>query len=209
MMQTQYLEESATTACGLTLCASEDLVDWINARKQSSEAAFSILMERHHSWIFKRSLYRLSNEHDAEDATQDIILRVKNNLHQFKGNSLFKTWLTTIIDNYCFTFARRRSRYTNCDHLEQLIELQQQEEVSDPYSALAEHQQIHLALATLPENAKQVLNLRFFGDYSLEEIARLLGLTLSAAKARLYRAIEQLKNIYFELNSVKQIHAIA
>ena len=207
-MQTRYCEESATTACGLTLYASEDLVDWINARKQSPEAAFSILMERHHSWIFKRSLYRLANEHDAEDATQDIILRVKKNLHQFKGNSLFKTWLTTIIDNYCYTYARRRSRYTQCDHLEQLIELQQ-EEVCDPYSALAEHQQIHLALAALPENAKQVLNLRFFGDYSLEEIARLLGLTLSAAKARLYRAIEQLKNIYFELNCVKQMQAIA
>lgn len=183
--------------------SSEVLVDWVNGQREQQEFALSILIERHQDWIYKRSLYRLSNTHDAEDVTQEIILRVRNRLHQFKGRSLFKTWLTTIIDNYCYTYAMRRSRYIQCDHIEQLIELQQHDEVSDPYMEIAEHEQIHVALDALPENAKQVISLRFFGEHSLEEIAMLLSISLSATKARLYRAIEQLKNIYLELNNAK------
>ena len=56
-----------------------------------------------------------------------------------------------------------------------------------------------IALDQLGDNAREVLQLRFFHDYSLEEIAATLSISLSAAKMRLYRALEQFRTGYLEL----------
>lgn len=158
--------------------------------------AFSILVARYHSWIFRRCLLRLGNHHDAEDATHDIVLRLNSNLHQVQEHSKFRGWLNTIINNYCNTFAVRRARYISDDNIEQRIELRDDEPMTDPYTAFAEDQMVRHALSRLPDNARQVLNLRFYAEYSLEEIANTLHVSLSAAKARLYRALELLRHTY-------------
>ncbi len=183
--------------------SDEALISWYCSKQPKWRFAFAALETRHRPWIFRVCLFRLGNHHDAEDATQDIVLRVYNNLQQFQGRSQFKTWVNTIIVNYCNTFAVRRSKYVTSDHIEQLIELHEEAEFVTPYDALAEQELVRQAVFSLPENARQVLNLRFYGQYSLEEIARILCLPLSTTKARLYRAIEQFKILYFQLGEEK------
>ncbi len=175
------------------------LVSWVADKQADWPAAFSVLASRYRPWIFKRCLFRLSNYHDAEDAAQDIVMKVFAKLHQLMDRAQFRAWLKTIVDNYCNTYAQRRARYTTSDHIEQLIEMHEQEAVVPPHDVLAENEAIYQVLSSLSENARQVLKLRFFADHSLEEIARILGLTLSATKARLYRAIEQFKQLYNQL----------
>lgn len=174
------------------------LVNWIADRQAEWPAAFSELTRRYRSWVFNRCIFRLGNFHDAEDAAQDIVMKVYANLHQLKGRAQFKAWLRTIVDNYCNTFAVRRARYTTSDHLEQLIELMEQAPLVFPHDDYAEKELIQRVLSSLPVNARQILKLRFYRDHSLEEIANILSLTLSATKARLYRAIEQFKQRYYE-----------
>jgi RNA polymerase sigma-70 factor (ECF subfamily) len=193
----------------MTTSPDEALVYWIVDREHGWCAAFTVLLARYRPWIYRRCLFRLGNQYDAEDATQDIVMRLYAKLHQFKGRSKFKSWLTRIIDNYCITFAVRRARYTTGEHIQQLIELQQHEDVTDPYAMLAEQEQMHQALSSLSENARQVICLRFYGEFSLLEIARMLCLTLSAAKARLYRAIEQLKHVYNGLDDINPCQSTA
>ena len=199
---TEQTNHSRLADAAMTACSDEVLVSWICSQQLDWCAAFTTLMTRHRPWIYRRCQFRLGSQHDAEDATQDIVLRLYAKLHQFKGLSKFRSWLNRIIDNYCNTFAVRRTRYVTSDHIEQLIELHQQQDVDDPYSVLAEQEQMRQALSSLSKNARQVICLRFYGEYSLQEIARILSLTLSAAKARLYRAIEQLKHLYNELDDV-------
>ncbi|MFW2373700.1 MAG: RNA polymerase sigma factor [Gammaproteobacteria bacterium] len=188
--QSQKADESMAT------WPDDALVLWISDKQPDASLAFSVLVARHRPWILRRCLFRLGNHHDAEDASQDIVMRVYANLHQFQGRSQFKTWLNVVIDNYCNSFALRNARYATTEHIEQLIERHEQQETADPYCVLAEQAVVRRVLASLPENARQVLSLRFYGEYSLEEMARILCLTLSATKARLYRALEQLKNLY-------------
>ncbi len=176
------------------------LVEWVADKQTDWPVAFSVLASRYRPWVFKRCLFRLANFHDAEDAAQDIVMKVYANLHQLKGRAQFRAWLRTVVDNYCNTFAVRRARYTTCDHFEQLIELHELYAFSIPHDVLAEKELVQRALSSLPENAQQVLRLRFYADHSLEEIANILCLTLSAAKARLYRAIEQFKVQYCKLD---------
>jgi len=186
----------------------EALVMWTTSRKPHWRYAFTLLTARHRGWILRACRYRLSNQHDAEDATQDIVLRVYKNLHQFQGRAQFKTWLNTIIVNYCNTFALRRAKYVTSEHIEQLIELheQEKEEATPPHDSHAEQTLVNQVLSGLPENTRQVLSLRFYGDYSLEEMSRILSLNLSATKARLYRAIEQFKQAYLKLEGTSVAH---
>jgi len=201
----QPVNRSQDTNNSMLAWSDEALISWITTRQQSACIAISTLIKRHRPWIYRRCQFRLGNHHDAEDATQDIVMRVYTKLHQFQGRAQFKSWLNTIIDNYCNSFSLRRARYITSEHIEQLIESCQQEDVVDPYLVIAETEQMRLLLSSLPENARQVLYLRFFDEHSLEEIARVLCLTLSAAKARLYRAIEQLKHHYLQSDDVKPL----
>jgi len=183
--------------------SDEALISCYCDKQPNWRFAFAALETRHRPWIFRVCLFRLGNHHDAEDATQDIVLRIYNKLQQFQGKSQFKTWVNTIIVNYCNTFAVRRAKYVTSDHIELLIELHEDAELVTPYEALAEQEFVRKTLFSLPENARQVLNLRFYGQYSLEEIARILCLPLSTTKARLYRAIEQFKTLYLQLQDEK------
>jgi len=193
------------TGNDLAAWSDDALIQLAVDKGSNADNAFAILIDRHRRWILRGCLFRLSNHHDAEDATQDVIMRVYACLHQFQGRAKFRTWLNTIIVNYCNTFAVRRAKYVTRDHIEQLIEIHQQEEevVVTPHEAHAEQAQINQALLSLSDNAQQVLRLRFYVGYSLEEIAEHLQLSLSAAKARLYRAIEQFKHLYIRLEEGK------
>ncbi len=195
------------TGHDMTIWSDDALIQQALDKQANGDNAFAILIERHRRWILRGCLFRLANHHDAEDATQDVIMRVYACLHQFQGRAKFRTWLNTIIVNYCNTFAVRRAKYVTRDHIEQLIEIHQQEEevVVTPHEAHAEQAQINQALLSLSDNAQQVLRLRFYIGYSLEEIADHLQLSLSAAKARLYRAIEQFKHLYIRLEDGKYI----
>ena len=207
-LQTKPLHPMVNT---MSCWTDEALISLITSKQEKSGQAFSILAGRHQQWIYRRCQFRLGNPHDAEDATQDIILRVYARLHQFQQRAQFKAWLSTIINNYCNTFALRRARYVTSDHIQQLIELHEADNAIpcvsaeaifvDPETALAGQDIMQQALDSLPENALQVLKLRFYAEKSFQEISHILCLTLSATKARLYRAIEQLKLNYLRLDS--------
>lgn len=203
-MQLNYTKQSNTASGSqhrLLDWSDEALASWVNQQQQAHDEVFSILASRHRHWIYRRCAFRLGNPHDAEDATQDILLRVYANLHQFQGRSKFRTWLNTVTDNYCNTFAMRRARYETGDFVDQLIEAQLQQEIVEPNYAPDESDMVRHVLSALPDNARQVLSLRFYGEHSLDEIASILKLTLSAAKARLYRALELLSSIYVQLEN--------
>lgn len=178
------------------------LVNWIADKQAEWPKAFSVLTRRYRPWVFNRCIFRLGNFHDAEDAAQDIVMKVYANLHQLNGRAQFRAWLRTIVDNYCNTFAMRRARYTTSDHLEQLIELIEHAPLVLPHDEYAENDLIQQVMCSLPTKARQVLDLRFYGDHSLEEISNILSLTLSATKARLYRALEQFKQQYVKLEGI-------
>ena len=215
-MQINHALQTTQRHCAdndMSVWTDEVLIHLITSNQGRAGDAFSILALRHQQWIYRRCQFRLGNQHDAEDATQDIIMRVHARLHQCRQPAQFKAWLSTIINNYCNTFAVRRARYVTSDHLQKLIELHELEKspasaksfFADPESRLAEQDIMHKALTSLTEKNQQVLKLRFYADKSLQEISDILCLTLSATKARLYRAIEQLKQLYFRLDDFEAI----
>ena len=182
----------------LTAQSDAELIKLVRERGLGWKLAFNALLGRHREWLVKHCGYRLGNHHDAQDVTQQVILRAWQAIDRFEGRSAFRTWLYTIAENQCRSFAVKRMRYIQTEHIEKLIDLHLEGTSTSAVERYARVQAVDTALQNLNARAREVLLLRFFHDYSLEEIATTLAISLSAAKMRLYRSIEQFRGVYLQ-----------
>jgi RNA polymerase sigma-70 factor (ECF subfamily) len=158
--------------------------------------ACSVLFKHYERELFNRCKYRLGNTQDAEDAVQETLLRAFKAIEKFEGKSSLRTWLYAIADNQCSTLAGRRMRHMLSEHVSALIEIHErstryQEEIED----IA---QVNIVLNEMSANTGYILKMRYYMELSLEDIAQNLGIGLSAAKMRLYRAHDTFKQHYHE-----------
>ena len=157
---------------------------------QIGEQARSQLLRDHYPWIVQRCARVLSHHADASDAAQEVALAMHRALPHFEGRSSLRTWLSSIIHNECMNLIRRRTRNTLTSQLEAVIAIDAMEWPNLPVAAEQTRTAVHEVLKALPELDREVLHLRFFGELPIAEIGALLGISLSATKMRLYRALD-------------------
>ena len=83
--------------------------DLVRHVQQGSREALELLITRHQSWIYNIVLRMVYNPHDAEDATQEILIKLLTTLSTFEGRSRFRTWLYRIVVNHVLNMKRTRS----------------------------------------------------------------------------------------------------
>jgi RNA polymerase sigma-70 factor, ECF subfamily len=146
-------------------------------------------------------LTRLTADRElAEDLLQEIWMRVMTRGSQFKGDSQIVTWLFAIARNLVFDLRRKRSWSMNLDATretgdERWLELLPSREKT-PFDYCADIEHAHLvteALLTLKPRYRELVELRFHREMSLDEIAQATGSSLSSVKTRLYRAMRLLR----------------
>jgi RNA polymerase sigma-70 factor (ECF subfamily) len=191
--------EAVKTRKTLTARSDAELIDMVRKHDLGWKLAFNVLLGRHRDWLFRHCVYRLGNRHDAQDVTQQVILRAWQAIDRFEGRSAFRTWLYTITENQCRSFAVRRMRYVQSEHIERLIDLYFEGTKIPDEESYARNQAVATALQNVSNKAREVLLLRFFQDCSLEDIASTLAISLSAAKMRLYRSLEQFRTEYLQV----------
>ncbi len=172
------------------------LIADIQARVPGWKDLFGQLVDGHQGAPFGRCLAYLKNHDDAADASQETLFRAYRALDSFKGEAAFRTWLFAIADNQCHTLARKHSRVVLSDDMENLagvVVLEPVRVITEPDNTATEV--VHQALAQITPLGRDVLQLRYFGDLSIEDIATTLGVGISAAKMRLYRAQEQVASL--------------
>lgn len=148
-------------------------------------------MRRHDKLMFSICLRIVGNRQDAEDITQDIMLKLFSKLGSFEGRSSFKTWLVRVTRNACKDWLKKRAiskQYTEA------LAREPQEQSNIEYK---EDRLIGLLTELSPAD-REILTLRFVADFSLAEIAETTDLGLSATKMRLYRAIDRLEELATE-----------
>lgn len=120
----------------------------------------------------------------AEDATQETFIRAWKSMAQFKGDASPGTWLTRIAINVCRN-TRRTAWFRRLDRSVTPEEL--------PLSASDEDRTLFLTVQQLPEKHRQVIILRYYQGMSLDEAAKALRISRSAAHHRLQKALKQLR----------------
>jgi RNA polymerase sigma-70 factor (ECF subfamily) len=142
----------------------------------------------------------LGNEADAEEVTQDAFMKVFHGIEKFEGKSTFRTWLFRIVNNECASRYRRRKRREE-GRRAYLVDDDRRRSTEPPeVEGGGLGGPIGAAMATLTESDREVLLLRHLADLPIQEIADAVGIGLSAAKMRLYRAEERLREAYGRLS---------
>jgi RNA polymerase sigma-70 factor (ECF subfamily) len=185
-------------------CDEGPLIDAI----QCGEAGcFETLVTRYERRIFRLAKNITQNDWDAEDVLQEAFLKAYQHLKQFKGNSHFYTWLVRIAINQAMMKLRRRRPNhfslddpiaTNEDFLpRELADGRPTPERRYSQNELAEI--FSSAIADLHPKQRAVFRLREVEDFSTEETANVLGLSVSAVKSRLRRARLKLRDKLYYL----------
>jgi RNA polymerase sigma factor (sigma-70 family) len=178
------------------------LVELVLADNQD---AFTVLVERYKDAVQNLAYRMLSNAAEAEDVTQETFVRAYTQLATYKPAHKFSTWLLSIASHLAIDQLRRRRFLAlpleDVPFLEWIVDVG----TGPEQSALEGEQQdeIQVYLRRLPSKYRAVIVLRYWYDFSYEEIARTLKLTPALVKARLHRARELLAR-YMKQNSLNE-----
>jgi RNA polymerase sigma-70 factor (ECF subfamily) len=171
--------------------------------KRGDRAAFTELVEKYKQPVMNLVYRTLHDEAEAEDLAQTVFLQVYKSANRYESRAKFSTWLFTIARNLCLNEIRRRSRHP-ADSLDQAHaehddqprqQFEDKSNVAPPEKLLQGElaQKIEEALAGLPESQRTAILLCRQEELSYEEIAEILGCSLSATKSLIHRGRETLK----------------
>ncbi len=179
-------------------------------------AAFEKLVSANEAFVYNLAMRTLGNEQDAQDAAQEVFIKVWTSLSSFRGESKLSVWLYRITSNVCTDILRRRRNDTVSLVTENDEGGENQFDIPDtaptPQEALEKKERqsaLAAALETLPEDYRKALLLRESGGMSYAEIASLLHTDLGTVKSRIFRARKKLCEIlskdgnFFESNPSK------
>ena len=167
--------------------------DLVCQAQSGNKDAFEELVRRHNRRIFGTLAGILGNLDDARDATQEAFLKAYEHVGRFEGRSKFSTWLTSIAVNTATESLRRRKPTESLDEIETDEDFrprQVQQWASDPEEIISARQRNFLvreAVLRLPYKYRVAVLLRDISQFSTEDAAATLGLSVPALKARVLR----------------------
>ncbi len=177
---------------------------------KGDQKAYAELMGRYRDSIYFMLLKMINNKDDAEDLTIEAFGKAFNRLKQYTPNYAFSTWLFKIASNNCIDWIRKQKKKTlsidnpigTDDGDEMTIEIRSHG--PDPADVVIRDQKsavMREVVDKLKPRYRTLIELRYYKEYSYEEIAEELDLPLGTVKAQLFRAREFLMNM---LNNSKE-----
>lgn len=171
--------------------------------KRGDREAFELLVNKYKQPVTNLIYRTLGDATEAEDLAQNVFVQVYKSAHRYQVSAKFTTWLFTIARNLCLNEIRRRSRHPadsldapHPEHEDQPLRQFEDAKTFSPPDALLHgelEQKIQQALSDLPENQRLAILLCRQDELSYEDIARVLGCSLSATKSLIHRGRETLK----------------
>ncbi len=168
--------------------------EWLARAQKGDDVAFGRLVEVYQRPVYNLCYRMLGNAGDAEDAAQETFIRAYKAIKRYDRSRKFSTWLLTIASNYCIDQHRRRKLPTfSYDSLPVPDIPDRQSPSLDNKLVRGEQQEmVQGMLETLSPKDRSAVVMRYWYDYSYEEIANSLSLSVSAVKSRLHRARREL-----------------
>ncbi|WP_109831785.1 RNA polymerase sigma factor [Reichenbachiella versicolor] len=164
-----------------------------------NEQAFAELMERYKRPVYHMILKMIRNTDDAEDLTIEAFAKAFKNLHKFKKDYTFSTWLFRIATNNTIDFIRKKKLKTFSlntsftDDAGESVNIDVEDNNLNPQEEAIKAQKIELVqmfVTKLPPKYQRLVKLRYFDELSYDEIAKTLEAPLGTVKAQLHRARE-------------------
>ena len=176
----------------------------IRAAQKGDEDAFEQLVHAYDRGVLRLAMNLLRSTEDAYDVYQETFLRVYKNLHLFRFDCSFHTWLYRVATNVCLDYLRKRkvrreepavigTEEGSWNRMDGVVEERAQ---GDPQRSLLNQQlgaRIEAALRGLTAKERMVFELRHYQGLRLRAIGEALGSTEEAAKTCLFRATQKMR----------------
>jgi RNA polymerase sigma factor (sigma-70 family) len=165
--------------------------------KRGEPEAFEVLCQTLRPRLLKIALRITRNREDAEDAVQDSMIRAFVHLNDFHGNSSFSTWLTRIVMNSALMINRknRSARQISADELppagEPGLHFQIPDRAPNPEQTYVQRERrtiLHSAIRRLRPRMRAVIEMAQFQELPIKETAKILDISVAAAKGRCFHA---------------------
>ena len=179
------------------------------AINKNDQKAYSEIMKSYKNSIYFTILKMIKNKDDAEDLTIEAFSKAFKNLHRFKKEFTFSTWLFRIATNNTIDFIRKKKLLTTSihtsfkDEVGKNIELDIKDSNLNPNEITIKNEKIIIVrqlVNKLPEKYQNLVKLRYFEELSYKEIAKKTNSPLGTIKAQLFRA----RDLLFEIMKNKK-----
>lgn len=158
-----------------------------------TEEEYNKIVDMFSDMMFRIAYQNLFHVSDAEDAVQDVFVKLlRKRDHCFRDYEHLKSWLIRVTINQCLDYKKSlfRRNTVAIDNLEISYEQKEQEIMEELYQ--------------LPEDTRNILYLYYYEEYTIKEIAKILGKKQNTVNSKLTRGRKQLKKI-LEVNHEKQL----
>lgn len=174
--------------------------DLVDRCKEGDQQAWADLVEATHREVYTLCLRILRDPDEAAEATQDTFVKVWRNLSGFRGDAAFTTWLYRVATNTAISRHRSRARKRSHEVTggdEVLATVASSSSTEDEASGRIDLAALESNLETLPEHYRSAVVLRDVYGWSIDEIAKHLKISTTAAKVRVHRGRKKLKELTF------------
>jgi RNA polymerase sigma factor (sigma-70 family) len=175
----------------MTLVADEDLM--LKVRNGEIEL-LGVLFDRYQAPLFNFYAKMTQDRVLSEDLVQDVFLRILRYRQTYRPGTFFRTWMYQIARNARVDHARKTRPESELDP-----EAAAPQKLVDPAQQKQEAFLLQRALLLLPEDKREILILSRFQELKYDEIGRLLGCDAGAVKVRVHRALQQLREVFRQL----------
>lgn len=148
---------------------------------------FAVIVRRQQAMVFSLALHFLRDRQAAEEVAQDVFLHLHRSLPSLKSAEHVTFWLRKVTSHRCIDYARRRNRAEVS--LADVPELPSEGSRRDPFL----RRRLRQLVASLPENARMVVILRYQEDLTPVEIADVLDMPVATVKSHLQRSLAMLR----------------
>lgn len=180
----------------------------IAAALKGSAYAWEKLVKRYESKIYNHGLRLTGNSSDAMDLMQEVFLGIYRNLHRFRGDAKFSSWIFRIAHNKAVDMNRRKRLMTSSPKFSTEDEGDEFEKFPgktdlEPENRLGNTEQnasVLKMLSELSSDQRSIVELKIFQSLTFDEIAELQDISANTAKTRFYSALKKLKVVSEEQN---------
>src|SRR6202167_3183726 len=191
--------------------SAAELADVLAQVRAGDAEAWGELYGQYAPAIFRFCRRALPTREDAEDATTEIFMKVRQKLGTYDSSRPFTAWLYKVASNHCWDTLRRRRIRQDLETGDLDTLPLEHPDPSQLERLQAEHtsKEVRTGLARLPDRARMALVLRYYADMSYEEIADTLGVRRAFVGVLLLRARHQLRDALSESGGASALKASA
>lgn len=174
----------------------------ISRARGGDREAFGELVEQYRDNVYRLAYRMCGNAYDADEAAQEAFVAAWRALPNFRGDAKFSTWLYRMTTNAAIDVMRREKRHQSVGDGEMMELADDADSPQETVERTEQQEAVQKALATLSEEYREVLLLRYMEELDYAEIAEVLQLPSGTVKSRINRAKAALKTALLKSGNI-------